>query len=93
MTPCCGRSLPSPTCLCGAPVCVYLCRWHLSAVPTAQVDADRHPERTVLYRVLFHYFEQFLAEYESRFEREYGFLHPIIKEVATGHHERTKRAW
>jgi len=35
----------------------------------------------VLYRVLFHYFEQFLAEYESRFEREYGFLRPIIKEV------------
>jgi hypothetical protein len=41
----------------------------------------RHPERTVLYRVLFHYFERFLAEYESRFEKEYGFLRPIIKEV------------
>ncbi|MGD2295095.1 MAG: transposase zinc-binding domain-containing protein [Candidatus Aminicenantes bacterium] len=35
----------------------------------------------MLYRVLFHYFDQFLAEYESRFEREYGFLRPIIKEV------------
>jgi len=34
----------------------------------------------VLYRVLFHYFERFLAEYDSRFEREYGFLRPIIKE-------------
>jgi hypothetical protein len=27
----------------------------------------RHPERTVLYRVLFHYFERFLTEYEGRF--------------------------
>jgi len=41
----------------------------------------RHPERTVLYRVLFHYFDRFLTEYESRFEKEYGFLRPIIKEV------------
>jgi ribosomal protein S27E len=41
----------------------------------------RHPERTVLYRVLFHYFDQFLAEYENRFEKEYGFFRPIIKEV------------
>jgi hypothetical protein len=24
--------------------------------------------------VLFHYFDQFLAEYESRFEKEYGFF-------------------
>ena len=47
----------------------------------------RHPERTVLYRVLFHYFDRFLTEYESRFEREYGFLRPIIKEVTAGHHE------
>jgi ribosomal protein S27E len=31
--------------------------------------------------VLFHYFDTFLAEYESRFEKEYGFLRPIIKEV------------
>jgi hypothetical protein len=30
---------------------------------------------------MFHYFDQFLAEYESRFEREYGFFRPIIKEV------------
>ncbi len=27
-----------------------------------------HPERTVLYRVLFHYFERFLEEYENRFD-------------------------
>ena len=31
--------------------------------------------------MLFHYFDRFLAEYESRFEKEYGFLRPIIKEV------------
>jgi len=41
----------------------------------------RHPERTVLYRVLFHQFERFLAEYEGRFEREYGFLRPVVKNV------------
>ena len=38
----------------------------------------RHPERTVLYRVLFHHFDRFLTEYESRFEREYGFFRPIV---------------
>ena len=45
------------------------------------VYRPRHPERTVLYRVLFHYFDRFLAEYESRFEKEYGFFRPIVKEV------------
>ena len=44
----------------------------------------RHPERTVLYRVLFHYFDRFLAEYEGRFEKEYGYFRPIIKEVVKG---------
>ncbi len=34
-----------------------------------------------LYRVLFHYFDRFLAEYESCFEKEYGSFRPIIKEV------------
>jgi len=38
-------------------------------------------ERTVLYRVLFYHFERFVAEYESRFEREHGFFRPIVKEV------------
>ena len=41
----------------------------------------RHPERTVLYRVLFHHFDRFLIEYESRFEKEYGFFRPIDKEA------------
>ena len=47
----------------------------------AGVYCPRHPERTVLYRVLFHYFDRFLSEYESRFEKGYGFLRPIVKEV------------
>jgi len=47
----------------------------------AGVYRPRHPERTVLYRVLFHHFDRFLAEYEDRFEREYGFFRPIVKEV------------
>jgi hypothetical protein len=47
----------------------------------AGIYRPRHPERTVLYRVLFHYFDRFLTEYEHRFEKEYGFLRPIIKEV------------
>ena len=47
----------------------------------AGVYRPRHPESTVHYRMLFHYFDRFLAEYESRFEKEYGFLRPVIKEV------------
>jgi len=43
----------------------------------AGVYRPRHPERTVLYRILFHYFDRFLAEYESRFEKAYGLLRPI----------------
>jgi ribosomal protein S27E len=31
--------------------------------------------------VLFHYFDRFLAEYEGRLEKEYGFFRPIVKEV------------
>ena len=45
------------------------------------VYRPRHPERTVLYRVLFHYFDRFLTEYEHRFQKEYGFFRPIVKEV------------
>ncbi|MBN2246045.1 MAG: transposase zinc-binding domain-containing protein [Candidatus Aminicenantes bacterium] len=35
----------------------------------------------MFYRVFFHYFERFLREYEDRFEREYGFFRPVIKDV------------
>jgi hypothetical protein len=45
------------------------------------VYRPRHQERTVLYWVLFHHFDRFLAEYENRFEKEYGYLRPIIKEL------------
>jgi hypothetical protein len=31
--------------------------------------------------VLFNHFDRFLLDYESRFENEYGFFRPIIKEV------------
>jgi hypothetical protein len=51
---------------------------------------QHHPERSVFYRVLFHYFESFLLEYESRFEREYAYFRPIIQEVTAGHHEAWK---
>jgi hypothetical protein len=41
----------------------------------------RHPERNVLYWVMFHNFERFLAEYEGRFGKEYGFHRPVILKV------------
>jgi len=47
----------------------------------AGVYHQRHPERSVFYRVFFHYFDRFLLEYENRFEREYGYLRPVIQEV------------
>jgi len=28
-----------------------------------------------------HHFDRFVAEYEARFERAYGFFRPIVKEV------------
>jgi ribosomal protein S27E len=47
----------------------------------AGIYRQRHPEHTVFYRVFFHYFEQFLQEYENRFEKEYGYFRPVIQEV------------
>ena len=47
----------------------------------AEIYHQRHPERTIFYRVLFFYFDSFLLEYENRFEREYGFLRPVIQDV------------
>jgi hypothetical protein len=47
----------------------------------AGIYRQRHPEHTVFYRVFFHYFEQFLQEYEDRFKRGYGFFRPVIKDV------------
>ena len=41
----------------------------------------RHPERTVLYRVLSHHFERFLAAYERCLEEEYGYFRRNVREV------------
>ena len=49
--------------------------------PACAGHADRHPEHTVFYRVLFYYFERFLREYENRFEKEYGYFRPVIQDV------------
>jgi hypothetical protein len=51
----------------------------------AGVYRPRHPERTVLYLVLFHRFERFLTEYEARFEREHGIFrfHPHLHFLVT----------
>jgi septal ring factor EnvC (AmiA/AmiB activator) len=46
-----------------------------------RIYRPRHPERTVLHRVLFHHFDRFLSEYESRFERRYGFFRPVVTDV------------
>jgi len=50
--------------------------WFLSDVPG--IYRPRHPERTVLYRVLFHNFDRFLTVYEARFKREYGYVRPVV---------------
>jgi ribosomal protein S27E len=47
----------------------------------AGIYRQRHSERTVFYRVLFHYFDEFVAEFENRFEREYGYFRPVIQEL------------
>jgi hypothetical protein len=47
----------------------------------ARIYRQQHPERTVLYRVLFHYFERFVREYEYRFEKENGYFRPIVQEA------------
>jgi hypothetical protein len=45
----------------------------------AGVYRPGHPERTVLYRVSFHSFDRFLAEYEGCFEKQSGFFRPSSK--------------
>lgn len=47
----------------------------------AGVYHQRHPERSIFYRVFFYYFDRFLLEYENRFKRDYGYLRPIVQEV------------
>lgn len=48
----------------------------------------RHPERTVLYRVVFHNFDRFLLAYEKHFEKEYRFFPTINKEVVQRYLDR-----
>jgi len=40
----------------------------------AGIYRPQHLERTVPYRVFFHYLDRFLMEYEDRFQNGYGFL-------------------
>jgi hypothetical protein len=47
----------------------------------AAIYRQRHPESTVLYRVLATHFDAFLARYETLFQRRYGYLRPVIREV------------
>lgn len=54
--------------------------WNISP-SMAGIYRPRHPEKIVLCRLFFHYFEQFVSEYEHRFEREYGYFRPVVKEV------------
>ncbi len=54
---------------------------HTSIRAMSRVYRPRHPEHTIFYRILFHYFETFLLEYENRFERHFGRLRPIVQEV------------
>jgi len=49
------------------------------------VRASRSREASVFYRVFFYYFEKFLREYEDRFEKEYGYFRPVIKDVVENH--------
>jgi len=59
-------------------------RWLISwifAPAVSGIYRQRHPERTVFYQVLFHYFERFLQEYEDRFEKDYGYFRPVIQDV------------
>ena len=54
-----------------------------------------HPERTALYRVLFHNFDRFLTAYESHFEKAYGHFRQVVREVVdriTRHLELTFEA-
>jgi hypothetical protein len=47
----------------------------------AAIYRQRHPERTVLYRVLATHFESFITRYDSLFQRRYGYLRPVDRQV------------
>jgi hypothetical protein len=47
----------------------------------AAIYRQRHPESTVLYRVLAAHFDSFLTRYETLFQRRYGYFRPVVREV------------
>ena len=57
----------------------------------AGVYRPQHPERTIFYQVLFHYFDRFLAEYGGSFESDYGLLCLIVSEVVECYLDCRKR--
>jgi len=59
----------------------------------AGVYRPRHPERTVLYRVLFHHFDRFLTEYEVRFERDVRFPVLMASMSAVFSGRSSRRSW
>ncbi len=54
---------------------------------TAAVYHPREPKSSPLWRLLDEHFPAFLAEYDDRFLREYGFLRPVIPEVVEAFHQ------
>jgi hypothetical protein len=40
----------------------------------------RHPENTLLYRVLAAHFDTFLTRYETLFQRRYGYFRPVVRD-------------
>lgn len=51
----------------------------------AGIYHERHSEHTVFNRVFFYYFETSFREYEDRFEKEYGYFRPVIRDVIGKH--------
>ena len=51
----------------------------VAAASHAQVYRGRHPERTILYRVLAHHFEHFVRVYEERFLPTHGYLRGCVE--------------
>jgi hypothetical protein len=47
----------------------------------ASLYKQRHPESTVLYRVLAAHFDTFLTKYETLFQRRDGYFRPVVQEV------------
>jgi hypothetical protein len=52
------------------------------ATASAGVYRPRHPERTVLYRVVAQHFEPFVQVYDERFAPNRGPLSPVAQEAA-----------